>query len=80
MWEHPFADCVCPVPFMGDGFDVDTSHVFLQGVLTAITLIEGVAGDGGASTGWEVGLPLCSVSVTTLSGTESDPKLWEWKS
>lgn len=30
-----------PVPFMGDGFDVDTSHVFPQGVLTAITLIEG---------------------------------------
>ena len=18
MWEHPFADCVCPLPFMGE--------------------------------------------------------------
>lgn len=57
-----------PIAFHGrDGFDVDTSHVFPQGVLIAITLIEGMAGDGGASTGWEVELPLCSVSVTTLS-------------
>ena len=49
------------------GFDMNTVHVFPQGVLIAITLIEGMAGDGGASTGWEVELPLCSVSVTTLS-------------
>lgn len=34
-----------PSVFHGrDGFDVDTSHVFPRGVLTAITLIEGVAG------------------------------------
>ena len=34
-----------PSVFHGrDGFDVDTSHVFPQGVFTAITLIEGVAG------------------------------------
>lgn len=35
--------CVPSVFHGRDGFDVDTSHVFPQGVLTAITLIEGVA-------------------------------------
>ena len=43
------------------GCDVDTSQVFLQGVLTAITLIVVVAGVGGstASAGCELGLSLC---------------------
>lgn len=50
------------------GFDVDTSHIFPQGVLTAITLLGGVAGDGRASTGCKAGLTLCS-------GAGSDPKL-----
>ena len=48
-------------------FGVGACYVFPQGVLIAITLIEGMAGDGGASTGWEVELPLCSVSVNTMS-------------
>ena len=55
----------------------DTSHIFPQGVLAAITLVGGGAGDGGAKagTGCEAGLPLCSVAITTLSGVGSDPKL-----
>ena len=39
------------------------------------------AGDGEAraSAGSEVGLPLCSVSITALSGSEFAPTLLEWK-
>ena len=33
------------------GFDVDTSHVFPQGVLAAITFVVDVAGDRGAKAG-----------------------------
>ena len=42
------------------GFDVDASHIFPQGVLAAVTLVRGVAGDGGARAcaGCEAGLPL----------------------
>ena len=58
------------------GYDVDASHVFLQGVLAALTLIESENRDGGvtASTRCEAGLSLCSVVVTTLSGVGFDPK------
>ena len=64
------------------GFDVDASHVFPQGVLAAIALVGGGAGDGGASAGarCEIGFPLCSVAITALSGTGSAPKLLEQKS
>ena len=53
-------------------------HFFLpQGVRTAITLVGGGAGDRGARarSKCEVGLSLCSVAVTSLSGAGSDPKL-----
>ena len=61
------------------GFDVDTSHVFPQGVLATITLIWGVAGLVGARayTRCEVGFLLCSVAVTALSGSGSAPKFLE---
>ena len=51
------------------GFDVDASHVFPQGVLAAITLVGCVAGIGvaRACSGYEEGVPLCSVAVTALS-------------
>lgn len=44
-----------------DRFYVNASHVFPQGVLANVTLVKGVAGDGGASscTGYNVKLPLC---------------------
>ena len=58
------------------GFDKDASNVFPQGVLATITLVGDVADFGGARTcsGCEVGLPLCSVAVDTLSGVGSDLK------
>ena len=73
--------CVPSVFGVRAGFDADASHVFPHGVLATITLIEGVAGDGGARacTGCEVGLPLCSLAVATLSGVESAPTLLERK-
>ena len=63
------------------GFDVDGSHAFPQGVLTAITLVGCVADDGGARTcaGCEVGLLLCSVVITAMSGAGSAPKLLKQK-
>ena len=52
------------------GFDLNTSHVFPQGALTAITLLgDGVRTEGaGARARCEPGLPLCSVAITVLLG------------
>ena len=78
MWEHPYVDCVPSVSGARTGFHVDTSHIFSQRVLATITLIGGVTGAGGARAcaRCEVGLPLCSVAVTTLSGVGSAPSCW----
>lgn len=61
--------CVCIVPLVGAGFDVDAGHCFPQGVQAAIAVVGGGAGDGGARGGvwYEVGLPLCSVAIIILS-------------
>lgn len=63
------------------GFDVNTNYIFPQGVLATVTLVGRVAGDGEARAcaGCEAGLPLCSVTVTTLSAVDSALKLLEWK-
>ena len=38
-----------PSAFSGRaGFDMDANHIFPQGVLTATTLVEGGAGNGGS--------------------------------
>ena len=69
-----------PSPFGGSaGFDTDTCHIFPQGVVTTLTLLGAVAGDGGARAGsrCEAGLPLCSVAITALSWVGSTPKLLE---
>ena len=51
------------------GFDVGAHRIFPQGVLAPVTLVGGVAADGGARTctRYEMGL-LWSLNVTTLSG------------
>lgn len=56
--------------------DIDSGHIFPQGVLAALTLVSGRTGDWGAraSTGRDLGFPLYSVPVTTLSGLGSVPK------
>lgn len=58
---------------------MDTGDVFSQGVLATVTLVGGVAGDGGARAyaGYETGL-LCSVAATAWSRARSAPKLLEW--
>ena len=50
--------------------DVNRSHVFSEGVLTAIRLVAGGtrAGGAGARTRFEPVLPLCSVAITALQG------------
>ena len=54
--------CVCVLRVFGGraGFGVNTSHIFPQDVLAAITLVGGGAGEGVARAGsrCEVGLPL----------------------
>lgn len=57
------------------GFDMDPTHVFPQGVLAAMTLVEGRAGDEGATARAirEARLLLCSVAVTTLLGVGFNP-------
>ena len=49
---------------------MDASHIFPQGVLVSITFVGGGARDWGVRAGarCEVGLPLCSVAITTYSG------------
>ena len=50
------------------GSDVNTSHVFPQGILVAISLIGSGEGDEGARVGaiYETRLPFCSVGITVL--------------
>ena len=78
----PLCKVCVPSAFGGRaGFDMDASHLFPQGVLAAITLLGGGAGDEGVRGGaWcEAGLSLCSVAITTLSGVGSGPKMLKRK-
>lgn len=74
IWEHHCVDC----DIFGEraGFNMDTSHIFLQGVLAVFPLIGSVVGVGGckACVGYEVGFPLSSVAVTILSGAGPAPR------
>ena len=83
MWEHPYADYVGHWTHVFGGRAGFASHVFPQCVLAAITLVGGVAGDGGARAGARTpagaGLHLCSAAIISLSGLGSDPKLLEQK-
>lgn len=56
---------------------MDASHVFPQSVMAIILLIGGVVGIviSGAHAGCEMGLLLCSMAVTALSGSGSAPQL-----
>ena len=65
-----FSLCV-PSVFGGRaGFDVNTSHVFPQSVLAAITLEGGGAGDGGAKV-------RTSYEVAFLSAQRLSPPSWD---
>ena len=72
---------MCPMPSGGQLGLTWTSFIFPWGVLLALPLVEGVAGGGGAGAGtrYRAGHPFCSVTLTALLGTESDPKLLEQK-
>lgn len=63
------------------GFDVDSSCVFPQGVLVALTLVKCGVGArmAKAGTGCEAGFLLCLVVIIDLSGMGSDPELLEKK-
>lgn len=61
------------------GFDLDQSHIFLQGVLATITLVRGGPGIGGARARAEVGFPLFSLAITSLLEMGYDPKLLKQK-
>ena len=57
------------------------SHVIPQGMLAAITLVEGKAGYGSARTRtrYELEFLLCSTVSTTLLGVEGSPEVLELK-
>ena len=60
MWECPCVDCVLSSVFgTRADFDVDTSHIFPQGVLATVTLIGSMVGAGGCKT--------CAVCEAELS-------------
>ena len=73
---------MCLMPSGGQLGLMWTSFVFPWAVLLALPLVEGVAGGEGAGAGarYGAGHPFCSVTLTALVGTESDPKLLEQKS
>ena len=61
-------------------FDMDTGHIIPHGVLAVITLVGGVAVDGGARArvGVRWDFPFAQWSLVSLE-TGSDPKLLEQK-
>lgn len=61
-----------------DGFDMDSSHIFPQGMMASITKIRGVIGiEGFKACGvCEVGFPLCSVAVTPCQVWGLLPSCW----
>lgn len=72
-----FRLCVSSVFGVRAVFDMDTSHVFPQGVLAVIPLLGNMVGAGVsiACVGCEAGLPLCFVPVAVLSGAGSSPSV-----
>ena len=62
-------------------FDVNKSQIFPWGLLAPTTLVGDGAGDRRprARARCKVGLLLCSVATTTISGTGASPKLLEEK-
>lgn len=60
------------------GLGKDSSQFFPQSLLDIILLIGGVVGIviSGAHAGCEMGLPLCSMAVTALSGQGLLPSCW----
>ena len=69
-WNHFYTDCVCPVRLVWELDLMWTQVTSFLSALATITWVMGVAGDRAARAGGEceMGLPLCSVAVTTLSG------------
>ena len=61
--------------------EMSRGHIFPGGVLAAITLVGGRAGDGGAraKAKCELGLLLCSMAATTLLGAGAGPNMLEQK-
>ena len=59
------------------GAEVSTGHMFAQGGLTAIILVEGETGEEGAGAILRFEPELCLVVVTALLGTESCPNMLE---
>lgn len=79
MWDHPYVDCVQGLWRKG-WFCMGSNHFFPQHVLATINVTEGeTLGGSQACTGCQVGLPLCSVAVTTLSGAGLPSQLLEQK-
>ena len=61
------------------GAEVSTGHMFAQGGLTAIILVEGETGEEGAGAILRFEPELGLVVVTALLGTESCPNMLEQK-
>lgn len=79
MGSSLYSPCV-PSGFGGrGGFDMNSSNIFPQGVLAAITFVGGGHGDGGARAGISCELFLCSMALTNLFRVRSVPMLLEQK-
>lgn len=76
--ECPYAVCKCPVALVGKaGSEVSKDPIFSWGVLAAVTLVRGRAGDGGAgaTARGKLASP-CSVAVTSLSACQQSSRCW----
>lgn len=76
--ECLYVVCKCPVALVGKaGSEVSKDPIFSWGVLAAVILVRGRAGDGGArAQPGESWLLPCSVAVTSLSGCQQSSRCW----
>lgn len=81
MCKHSYIDFLCPGPSWGELDLMWTQVTYFFRVCTMYHLGREWSGDEGAREGFGcgVGLPPCSMAITTLSGTRSDPSLLEQK-
>ena len=75
MRECAYAHLICPSPLVG-GLDLMTPAVFFLRLSWQPSPWWGRDGGARAGASFEVGLPLCLVSVTALSGEGLIPSCW----
>lgn len=77
MWGNPYTVSMCPWLWRKAGSILNTAHVFPESMMVAITLVGGVAQDGGARARAGYELAVWPSAVISLSGTGSGLRFLE---